>query len=47
MIKNHGVTVGEIAAVPIISHGSAHHIIHEMLKFNMEDAMEAESRLKE
>lgn len=28
MIKNHGVTVGEIAAVPIISHGSAHHIIH-------------------
>jgi hypothetical protein len=31
--KNHSVTVDEIATVVDLSHGSVHHIIHDVLQF--------------
>jgi predicted transcriptional regulator len=32
--ENHQVTVNEIAAHLNISHGSAHHIVHDFLQFH-------------
>ena len=34
MRENRRVTVNEIAAHPDMSHGSAHHIVHDVLQFN-------------
>ena len=33
-MENHRVTVDEIAANLNISHGSAHHVIHDVLRFH-------------
>ena len=38
MKENHRVTVQEIAAYLDLSHGSAHHIIHDVLQFNKTSA---------
>jgi hypothetical protein len=34
MMENHQVSVNEIAEIHNMSHGSAHHVIHDVLQFH-------------
>jgi hypothetical protein len=44
--ENRHVTVNEIAAHRDMSHGSAHHIVHEVLQFHTVSAKTADCRIE-